>query len=503
MRNAEDAVLAIDLGTSSVKALILSRRGSILGRGQASYSTSHPRPAFDEQHVDDWLQAVIGATASARRFAPLAAIQAIAITGQMHGTVLLDGDGMPLHPAIIWSDRRGLDLLPDLQARLGPMLPITIGGPLGTGYLALSLMWIHEHRPHLWNEIAHAVLPTDLVGFLLTGVFATDPSNAVSTGLLNAGTGDWDASLLTAFAIPEGWLSTLMPSGSQIGSLAPEAAEALDLPSGVPVFHAGGDAPVAAAGGHVVTEADAMITMSTGAQVVRPTARYSPEPEGCWHTWPAALPPDATGCRWLSVGATLNAGVAIDWIHRTLAPGLSLADVIELARTVPARSSDVLFLPYLTGERSPLLDPRARGAFIGLDDSHGPEHIVRAVLEGIALSLADTLDRMTPDADRPDQIVFGGGGASREMRQIMANVIGVPLAIPPAQESSALGAARIGAHALGWKHLTDEEDTPTAPGSIIYPVQAEHDIYRERLELFRESVTATLPIMHRLQQRQV
>jgi len=345
------------------------------------------------------------------------------------------------------------------------------------------------------------ILPVDLVGFLLTGVLATDPSNAVSSGLLNAGTGTWAESLIAAFALPIEWLPQLVPSGSQIGPLATEAAEALDLPAGLPVVHAGGDAPVAAIGGGAFTGADAMITMSTGAQVIRPTARYAPEPEGRWHTWPAALPPDVTGDRWLSVGATLNAGRAIAWIHRTLAPGMTLADVLELAQSVPVGTANLLFLPYLAGERSPLLNPNARGAFIGLSDSHGPEHLVRAVLEGIALSLADTLDRMTPDADSLDQVVFGGGGASREMRQIMANVIGVPLAIPPTPESSALGAARIGAHALGWTHLTKDRDAQMGPTSIVHPVRAEHDVYRERLELFREAVAATLPIMHKLQRR--
>lgn len=502
MRTAEDAILALDLGTSSVKTLILSSRGMILGRGQASYSTSHPGPGFDEQHVDDWFQAIIGATASARRFAPLATIQAIAITGQMHGTVALDRHGKPLHPAIIWSDRRASDLLPVIQARLGPTLPTTIGGPLGTGYLALSLAWIRKHRPHLWNDVAHVCLPADLVGFLLTGELATDSSNAVSTGLLNAETGDWDESLLEAFVLPEAWLPALQPSGSQVGPLAPEAAEVLDLPPGLPVFLAGGDAPVAAIGGGVFDENAAMITMSTGAQVIRPAARYAPEPEGRWHTWPAALPPGVAGCRWLSVGATLNAGRAIDWIHRTLAPDTSLADVVELAQAVPVGSGNLLFLPYLAGERSPLLDPSARGAFVGLSDGHGPEHLVRAVLEGVALSLADTLDRMTPDLDRPGQIVFGGGGASREMRQIMANVIGVPLAIPPVQESSALGAARIGAHAFGWMQLTGQPGASLGPGSIIHPVQAEHDVYHERLAVYREAAIANLPIMHRLQRQQ-
>ncbi|MBA2467836.1 MAG: hypothetical protein H0V37_00350 [Chloroflexia bacterium] len=499
MRTAEEATLAIDLGTSSVKTLILSRAGTILGRSQASYTTSHPRAGFDEQHVDDWLHGIISAVVGARRFAPLAAIQAIAITGQMHGTVMLDQFGMPLHPAIVWSDRRGANLLVEVQARLGPSLPDRIGGPLGPGYMALSLAWIREHRPHLWNEITQVLLPTDFVGFLLTGIVATDTSNAVSTGLLNAETGLWDESLLAEFAIPEAWLPQLVPSGGQIGPLAAEAAAALDLPAGLPVIHAGGDAPVAAIGGHVFTEASAMIMMSTGAQVIRPSARYAPESEGRWHTWPAALPADMPGGRWLNVGATLNAGRAIDWIHRTLAPGVALADLLALAQTAPAGADDLLFLPYLAGERSPLLDPSARGAFLGLNEQHGPHHLVRAVLEGIALSVADVLDRMAPEATRPDRIVFGGGGATRDLRQIMANVIGAPLSIPSAQDSSALGAALSGAHALGWPALGPDRAGRDDHGATVSPNQADHELYRGRLDLFRDAIAANLPLMHRLQ----
>lgn len=499
MRTPEEAVLAIDLGTSSVKALILSRHGAILGRGQSSYSTSHPRPGFDEQDVDDWWQAIITATEGARRFASLARIEGIAVTGQMHGTVLLDENEQPLHPAIIWSDRRAVNLLPDIQSRMGPDLPSRIGGPLGTGYLALTLAWIREHLPQTWSEIAHAALPADFVGYLLTGRLATDPSNAVSTGLLNAATATWDASLAAAFGIPVAWLSPLKSSGGLIGALASGAAAELDLPEGLPVYQAGGDAPVAAIGGQVFTETDAMITMSTGAQVIRPTPRYAPEPAGRWHTWLAALPPETHGCRWLSVGATLNAGRAIDWIHRAVAPHLALTDVMDMAMAAPAGAGNLLFLPYLAGERSPLLDPRARGAFIGLQDSHGPEHLVRAVLEGIALSLADTLDRMTPGLDRPGRIVFGGG-ASRDMRHIVASVLGLPLETSVAQESSALGAARIATHALGWSDLANGIHGAVMSGQIVNPAEADRALYQERLGLFREAATAMLPLMHRLQQ---
>jgi len=489
VQRANRGVLAIDLGTSSVKALIVEPDGTVLGRGQASYTTLHPREGFDEQQVDDWLQAIVLASGGARRFAPNASIEAIAITGQMHGTVMLDRFGLPLQAAIIWSDRRAADLIEPVKARLGSDAPRRIGGPIGTGYLALTLAWIREHRPQQWQSIARVALPVDWVGYQLTGTLATDPSNAVSTGLLDAERRTWSPDLLDAFAIPEGWLPAIVPTGTVIGHLA---TDLLDLPPGIPVIHAGGDAPTAAVGGDVLSTNRAMITMSTGAQVIRPSASYAPEPDGRWHTWPAAIPDGAIGPAWLRVGALLNAGRAIDWIHRSLAPGMPVTDLIALAQTAPAGAGGLLFLPYLAGERSPLLDPFARGAFIGLAESHEPRHQILAVIEGIALSLADTIGRMSPPSE---SIVFGGGGASPEVRQVMANVLGIPLSVPPVQDISALGAARIAAHALGhpafdhWGH----------PGTIVRPAFDTRDLYDERLAIYREAVSATLPVMHRLQ----
>jgi xylulokinase len=241
-----------------------------------------------------------------------------------------------------------------------------------------------------------------------------------------------------------------------------------------------------------------MITLSTGAQVMRPTASYTPDPVGRWHTWPAARPPEAGAAPWLSVGALLNGGRAIDWIHRTLAPGIPIADLMDLAQAAPVGSGNLLFLPYLAGERSPLLDPYARGAFIGLDDGHEPGHLVRAVLEGVALAIAHTLDLMTPEAGRPARIVFGGGGASRTLRQIVASVLGVPLIVPPTQESSALGAATIAAHTLRWHELSSEAPWNRQPNFEVAPHARDHRSYEALFALFREATDSLLPIMHQL-----
>lgn len=497
---SQNAILALDLGTSSAKAIVVTPQGLVLGRGQASYPTLHPRPGHDEQEIEDWLQAIISAAASARRFAPDADIVAIGITGQMHGTVLLGESREPLHPAVIWSDHRAASDLAAWQDQLGEDLPTRIGSPLSTGYLGLTVAWFLANNPALIQRIHHVLLPVDLLGYLLTGEIATVPSNAISTGLLRLEDATWDSEITAALGIDVSWLPPVFPEGSQIGSLTHAIADVLDLPSGIPVIHGGGDSMAAATATGVTTHQHALITISTGAQVVRPVATLMPEPAGRWHTWPAALPADAPGDRWLSLGALLNGGRVIDWIHRTLAPGMPIADLIELAEAAPVGSDGLLFLPYLSGERSPLLDPFARGSYLGLTDVHEPRHLVRAALEGIAFSIADVLDVMSGPGDLPDRIVFTGGGATRVLRQILANTTGRTLDITSMQDSSALGAARIAAHSHGFGALKADADWRTEISARVEPDRLQSERYRERLTIFREAAAAIAPVVHRLQQ---
>lgn len=492
-----DAVLAIDLGTSSVKTLILGRNLQVFGRGQATYPTLHPREDRDEQHVEDWLTAIASASGNARRFALNATIVAIALTGQMHGTVAFDGHGEPLGDAVIWSDRRTAALSAAVREQLGPDLPQAIGGPLGAGYQALTLKWFHDNRTRVSSETARVASPVDAIGYLLTGRLATDPSNAVGTGMFDARSMTWRRELIEAMSVRPELLPDLIETGSPIGSLTDQGAALLDLEPGLPVFHCGGDCAASAIGGQVLSDASTMVTLSTGAQVIRPVRTYAPEPEGRWHTWPAAIPPGCDADRWISVGALLNAGRALGWIHRTLALGSSIAEVIALADVAEAGSGGVLFLPYLVGERTPLTDPHARGAFIGLGETHEAHHLIRAVVEGIALSIADVLDRMTGSGEAPRQVVFGGGGSSSQVRQIVASVIGLPLTIPAIADVAALGAARVAAHTLGWASIDTSTEASQAP-TVVNPIRAHGEIYRERLAIFRDAASRISEISHRL-----
>lgn len=491
-------VLAIDLGTSSVKVLIVGPTGEVLGWGQAAYPTIQARPDQDEQHLEDWLDGISQATAAARRFTPNSTIEAIAVTGQMHGTVMYDANGLALHTAVIWSDRRAAALLPQVLETLGPSLPSTIGGPLATGYMAVTLAWFQQHRPQVWEHIRRVALPADAIVHALCGEFATDPSNAVSTGLLNGQTGEWEPDILDTIGIPVEWLPPIVPSGSIAGQLTSRAASQLDLPAGIPVVTAGGDAPVAAVGGGVVSNDSAMVVVSTGSQFMRPVPAWSPEPDGRWHTWPSAAASFA-GDRWLNVGALLNGGRAIDWIHRTVARDIPVSDVLESCRDVPVGADGLLFLPYLAGERTPILDPYARGAFIGLADRHEPRHLVRAVLEGICLSIVDASAQMASGLPTPNKIVLGGGGASTVFRTILASALGIPLTVPPVQAISAHGAAFVTALANSWMSLADVAGIVGRGATVVQPNPADHTRYRELLDTYQDARSNLLPIMHRLQ----
>lgn len=495
----DQGILAIDLGTSSVKTLVLDQRGQVTGRGQASYPTLHPHSSHDEQHLDDWLQAAIAAAGSARRLAPHLDIRAVTVTGQMHGTVLFDRGGQPIGPAIIWSDRRSSEDIDALARTFGPDLAERIGGSLAAGYQAATLAWLRVHRPKEWSRIDRILLPKDALVYFLTGVAATDPSDAVGTGLLNAGTGHWESEILDRLGIEPHWLPPILPSGTPIVPLTIEAADAMQLRPGIPVVVAGGDAPVAAIGAGVLDTDAALVVLSTGAQVIQPAADYHPDPAARWHTWPSAIPTGASGSRWNRVGATLNAGRALTWIHGLVAADGAPPELLDRAADVPPVANGLLFIPYLIGERCPLNDPHARGAFVGLSEAHGPGQMTRAVLEGVPLAIADALDHLSGECPLPGTIRLGGGGASSPIwRQIVADVLNSRIQVCGAADLSALGAARIAAHTLAWSPISGTQAETLDHGPMISPQPDHAARYRELLAVYREAASKLLPLTHSL-----
>jgi xylulokinase len=490
-----DAMLAIDLGTSSVKALLLSPAGDVLAIGKGLHATQRPHPGWNEQDPAAWWDGVRIAVREALAAAPGCTVAAIGLTGQMHGAVALDETGDPIRPAIIWSDRRSERERERIAQEVGPDLALRIGGPLGVGYLATTARWLRDHEPETTARLASLLLPKDALALRLTGARVTEPSDAISTGLLNAETWTWDAPMLAAAGVDPAWLPEVLPSGAIAGPLLPGRAAELGLEAGIPVVLAGGDAPCAAFGAGVTSGDEAMVVLSSGAQVILPAPGFAPDAAARWHTFPSAVGIHGNGEARNRVCATGNAGIALEWLARIT--GTPVAALLDEAAAVPPGAEGVLFVPSLTGQRTPVLDALAKGSFLGLADRHERRHLARAVAEGVILACRQALDTIAGDR-RPARVRLGGGPSQHPlMRQLVADILGLPVLPMASPDLTAIGAARSAALAIGWP---DPHVAPGDDAATILPDPEAAARYDALLAVFLDAQVATRTIAHRLQE---
>ncbi len=450
-----NCLLAIDLGTSSAKALIVAEDGRVLGRGSAEYPIRQPQPGWAEQSPDEWWDAIAFAVREALGTSGILSgtIAAIGLSGQMHGTVLLDGEGNPLCPAIIWPDRRSQREVGEITERCGGAhrLIERAGSPIATGFQAATLLWLQRHAPAVWRRTRRVLLPKDYIRFRLTRQYATDPSDGSGTLLLDVRQRDWSPELLEAVGIDEERLPPVLPSTHVAGCLCGSAADEMGLRSGLPVAVGAADTACSMLGAGVISPRQLLLTVSTGGQLVLPSGDVRLDRQGRVHTFCSALPVSQVG--WYIMGATLAAGASLRWLRDQvlgLAGEEAYRQMIAWAAEVPPGARGLLFLPYLAGERTPHMDPTARGAFFGLTLAHGRAELVRAVLEGVTLGLLDALDLLTELGAAPEQVVMGGGGArARLWQQIVADVFGVRVLPLSSADSSALGAAILAGASVG------------------------------------------------------
>lgn len=447
-------ILAVDIGTSAIKLLRLDEDGGVLGLDRIPHDTLS---------VDGWVAALernLSAHGDHR------AIGGIAVTGQMHGLMTRDADGA-WGEGIPWHDDRSASLLPAIREAIGHGAVSITGGPIAPGFLGASLAWVREHDPERWSTIRSVYLPKDALVHELTGEHVTDPGDAAGTGLYAPATGDWAWGIVDALGIPREWLPRLVPSGAIAGGLRPEYAHRLGLPRGLPVIVAGGDAPVGAFGAGVTHEREALVMLSTGAQVIRPARDWSPDPAGRWYTWPAAAPATDDVGAYLRVGTLMNAGNVARWMETVFAEG-----------DIGQRPGGLVALPHLIGTRE---RPDLRGAVLGLDEHATPGDLRRALLEGVAFSVRATMELMTGGASPPSRIRLGGGLAHRpEVRQLFADVLDARIESVAQAEVSAYGAGLLALHTLTG-HLP--EASPDA-GESTHPEGP--SIYDEAYGLFRD-----------------
>jgi xylulokinase len=479
-------VLGIDVSTTATKAVLVDGEGSVAGIGTASYGYEVPRPMWSEQDPAVWWTAARAAIRSVLAASGIdaTAIDAVGLTGQMHGAVLLDRADVPLRPAILWNDQRTGRECDEIRELVGPRRLIELtGNDALTGFTAPKLLWVRRHEPDAWRRVAHILLPKDYVRLHLTGDHAVDRADGAGTLLFDLAARDWSPEVLAALEIDPAWLPRSAEGPEVTGNVTAAAAEATGLRAGTPVVAGGGDQAANAVGTGAVDPGIVALSLGTSGVVFAATDRPIVEPAGRVHAFCHAVPD-----RWHLMSVMLSAAGSLRWFRDALAPGMSFEDLDRQAAAVPAGSGGLWFLPYLTGERSPHPDPFARGAFIGLTVTHDRRHLVRAVLEGVAHGLRDGLDLMIEAGmPAPRQIRASGGGiASPLWRQILADLLQAEIATVGTSEGAAYGAALLAATGAGWFPSTGAAvravvtATPVAePGPDAQAYAQAHAVYRD------------------------
>jgi len=444
------ALLGIDLGTSSVKVVVTSMEGAIEGLGSAEYPILTPQPGHAEQDPAEWWRATVTAVRQALQQAAEPEILGIGFSGQMHGFVPMGADQKPWRPAIIWADQRSAALLPEIRERVGTeLLATTCGTAPAAGFLISTLFWLQKHEPETLERTVVLLMPKDYVRFRLTNELGTDQSDAAASGIFNVAARVWADEVIDRLEFPRSIFPNVYPSAQIVGALSGSAAEELGLPQGIPVSAGCADQPAQAVGNGLIDPPLGSVTIGTGGQVFAPLAAPLFDSHLRLHTFCHA--PEA---RWYLLGAMLSAGMALRWLRQTLgSEQWSYAQLDQSAAEVEPGAEGLVFLPYLVGERSPLMDPRAKGAFVGLTLRHGPGHMVRALLEGVAFALRQIIDAMVDCGAELDRLIASGNGlASRLWRQIVADVLNRPLyqgRDKHATERAGVGAALIAGIGIG------------------------------------------------------
>ncbi|MBC7810397.1 MAG: xylulokinase [Burkholderiales bacterium] len=455
-------VLGLDISTTGAKALIVDERGTVVASHTTPQPISAPKPLWSEQNPADWWDGIVASIRAALSESGIGAdeISAIGVTGQMHGLVLLDAGGNVLRPSILWNDQRTQAQCDQMTEKIGFERLIQLTGNRAlTGFTAPKILWVRENEPEVYARAAHILLPKDYLRLKLTGEYGMDMSDASGTSLLNVAERRWSTEVADALNIPIEWLPTLYEGPEISGVISEAAASETGLKAGTPVVGGGGDQAAGAVGVGAVKPGIISLVVGTSGVVFAPLDRYAYEPNGALHAFCHAVPNT-----WHFMGVMLSAAGSLQWFHDTLAHGETFDDLLAPTKDIAPGSDGLLFLPYLTGERTPHPDPLARGAFVGLTVRHTRAHMARAVLEGVAFGLRDAFELIRM-AGLPAQIevrVSGGGAKSPLWKQIIADVLNAPLVSTNSTEGAGYGAALLAAVAAGMY-----PDVPTACAQAI------------------------------------
>jgi xylulokinase len=484
--------IGIDSSTTATKALVMDAEGVVVAIGRSDYDLDTPRPLWSEQSPHLWWDATVVAVRGALEQAGISGeeVAGIGMTGQMHGLVLLDENGEVLRPSILWNDQRTQAECDEIRDRVGREALIAItGNDALTGFTASKILWVRNHEPEVYARGAHVLLPKDYVRFRLTGEYALDRAGGSGTILFDLAARDWSREVVRALDIPEAWLPPTFEGPETTGTVSEEAAALTGLRPGTPVVGGGGDQAANGVGVGAISPGVVAISVGTSGVVFTAADRPVIEREGRLHAFCHAVPNT-----WHLMGVMLSAAGSYKWFKDSFAADLTYDDLNEAAAAVPAGSEGLVFLPYLSGERTPHPDPLARGAFVGLTVRHGLGHLARAVMEGVAFGLRDSVALMVGEMALGEVRVSGGGASSERWLRIIADVIGLPVRVVGTAESAAHGAAILAAVGAGaFDSVAEACDAAvvvgaaTAPGPDTVRYDEMYRIYRNLYPTLEES----------------
>jgi xylulokinase len=486
--------LGIDLGTSAVKCILVGEDGAVKASHSIEYPLDQPHPGWAEQRPEDWWQGTAlcvkqlmeqsGITASS--------VKGIGLSGQMHGSVFLDEQLKVIRPALLWCDQRTGAQCEAIEQAIGAKrLGELTGNKALTGFTAPKILWVRDQEPQNYANIAHVMLPKDYVRLQMTGTFGMDMADASGTLLLNVAERRWSSEVLELLEIPASWLPPLFESNEVVGQLRQEQAELMGLSVGIPVVAGGGDQACGAVGVGVVEKGIASVALGTSGVVFVHDDHYHADEECRLHSFCHGVPG-----KWHRMGVMLSAGGAFQWWknHFGYEEKLKAAEegrdpyeyLTALAETAPIGSEGLLFLPYLTGERTPHPDPKARGGFIGLNLRHGKAHMTRAVLEGITFGLRDSLELMKESGVHVSELRVNGGGArSPFWRQMIADIFGYPVVTVNSTDGPAYGAAVMAASAVLQEEIPSLCQRWISTVDRVEPNPSNQAAYEASYELYR------------------
>lgn len=487
-------LLGIDLGTSSVKAALFEAAdGRLLSQGAASYSVQQPQPGFAEQYPGDWWAGLLQAVKDVMSHAAADKMAGIGLSGQMHGLVCLDKNQQALQPAIIWADGRSvaeLKALRDLQNNVSATMP----GPPAAGFAAASALWLHRQQPQILQQTRMILCPKDYVALRLTGNAGTDASDASATWLFDVVQGAWAAEVIEFCGLNMAQMPAVGGSSAVRGHLTDEAASALGLAAGIPVVGGSADLAAQALGHGILDSDDWLVTVGTGGQVIRPVRQPAPDQDGRYYVFQHALPHT-----YYAQAAILSAGLSLRWLSETLGfagRADAFAQLSNLAEQVPPGAEGLIFLPYLAGERSPLMDAQAAGLFLGLGLHHGPGHLARAVMEGVGFALKECM-ALLGDGDSPVTL-SGGAAQSAVWPDILAAIWGRALLISEDDLPRACWGAAILAGVGVGLYRDEREGTAVRQERMRLIEPRPHAIYQSHFEQYQRLYPLLKDEMHML-----